>query len=109
MGTDREVSRIIVQAVDADGPSIGVPALCLVAAEAVKAGLTRHVGYLPSLKVMNLTTQETGTVGALIGLGVRWESAHAIALARQSGSPVVTLEPDGYESFGVETITLRKN
>jgi len=109
MGTDREVSRIIVQADHADGPSIGVPALCLAAAESARAGLTRHVGYLPSMQVMNLTSRETGTVGALIALGVSWRSAHAIALARENSCPVITLEPEGYDSYGVETITLRKS
>jgi hypothetical protein len=110
MGTHQQVSDLIVEIDGSDrGEWVAVPAMCLAAAEAEKAGLTRHVGYLPALRIMPLDGRETDKVGALIGLGTDWRNAHAIAVARETGAPVVTLEPDGYGSYDVETITLQKN
>jgi hypothetical protein len=107
MGTNRQVARIIVQAHARSFERVfQVPAMCLAAAEAEKAGLARHVGLLPPFEVRNLTGRETSAVGALIALGLDWRKAHAVAVARDTGKPVVTLQPDGYASFGVETITL---
>ena len=108
MGTNQQLGEIIVE-IHGDDDWVGVPAMCLVAAESEKAGLTRHVAFLPSLEVLDLTSEETDKVGALIALGFDWRNAHAVTAARERRVPVVTLEPDGYDSFGVETITLRKN
>lgn len=106
MGRHPEVSALIVEADEDDRQFLRVPALCLTAAESMKAGVSRHVGFLSSLEVMDLTRAETAKVGALIALGVDWRKAHAVALAREYRCPVVTLQPEGYSSYGVETITL---
>lgn len=106
MGTNRSVARIVVQAHAEGGRVFQVPAMCLAAAEAEKAGLTRHIGLLAQFEVHDLTGRQTGAVGALIALGLDWRKAHAVAMARDTRTPVITLQPEGYESFGVETITL---
>ena len=109
MGTHRQVSAIVAGASYYIDQTVRVPAMCLAAAEAERSGLTRHVRYLPALQVVDLTTRDTGIVGALIALGVDWRNAHAVAVAREYSAPVVTLDAEGYESFGVETITLKAN
>jgi hypothetical protein len=107
MGTNRHVARFIVQAhAESFERVFQVPAMCLAAAEAENSGLTRHVGLLPQFEVHDLTRRETSAVGALIALGFDWRKAHAVAVARNTGTPVVTLQPGGYASFGVETISL---
>ena len=87
---------------------LAVPALCLCAAEAQRAGIADHIGALPvDIEPLDLTT--TVPVGRLIGDGVDWRIAQAIAAALPSvmypeGRVVLSVQPDRYQATAVRPI-----
>lgn len=112
LGTgNRLASRIIVQAQTDPSRHAFVPALCLAAAEAARAGLAEHAGALPSIEVTDLDYPAATAVGILIRSGTAWRTAHAIYLAQPTadwpaGRPVLTTDPGLYAKTGVRTIAL---
>ncbi|HEU0238929.1 MAG TPA: hypothetical protein VFR11_06555 [Micromonosporaceae bacterium] len=76
---------------------VAVPTLCLCAAEAERPGIADHVGALPvDIEPLDLST--TIPVGRLIGEGIDWRMAHAVAAALPSA-----LYPDGRVVLSVQT------
>lgn len=108
LGT-RQLSGYVVAARDQpDVVRLYAPALCLAAAEAVKAGLTYHVAGLP-FEVIDLSFEDARQVGAAVANGVDWRLAHAAVSARPGldwprGRIVVTGEPDAYRTWGLLTV-----
>lgn len=91
--------------------SVYAPAMCVVAATAVRPALGEHLGMLDAVHVVTLDYPDALSTGALIAAGVDWQGAHAIATARPTlewpaGLPVVTTTPQIYTVWGVPTITL---
>jgi hypothetical protein len=87
---------------------LAVPALCLCAAEAQRPGIAEHIGALP-LDIEPLDLPDTFPVGRLIGEGVDWRIAHAVAAALPSvlhpeGRIVLSVQPGRYESTAVQPI-----
>lgn len=84
---------------------VGVPTLCLCAAEAQRPGITDHVGALP-VEIEPLELSTTVPIGRLISAGTDWQIAHAVAAALPSivypdGRTVVSMEPERYDGTGV--------
>jgi hypothetical protein len=76
---------------------LAVPALCLCAAEAQRPGIAEHVGMLPvDIEPLDLSTAIP--IGRLIGDGVDWRIAQAVAAALPSA-----VHPDGRVVLSVET------
>lgn len=76
---------------------LSVPALCLCAAESQRPGIAEHIGMLP----IDIEPLELSTVipaGKLIGDGVDWQIAHAVAAAMPSAA-----HPDGRIVLSVNT------
>jgi len=87
---------------------LAVPALCLCAAEARRPGIAEHVGMLP-VDIEPLELSAAIPVGGLIGGGVDWRIAQAVAAALPSafhpdGRVVLSVEAARYEGTGVQPI-----
>lgn len=87
---------------------LAVPALCLCAAEAQRPGIAEHVGMLP-VDIESLDLSMTIPVGQLIGGGVDWRIAQAVAAALPSavhpdGRVILSVETARYEGTGVQPI-----
>ncbi|MFF1734645.1 hypothetical protein [Streptomyces sp. NPDC058247] len=96
------------------GPTrhVYVPALCLAAADGMRAGLAEHVGALPAAEIVELDFVGASAVGRLLRSGVEWRLGHAVHLSRPTpdwpdGRHVVTEDPDLYAEMPlVRTIRL---
>lgn len=87
---------------------LAVPALCLCAAEAQRPGIAGHVGAL-QVEIEPLDLSTTIAVGRLIGAGVDWQMAQAVAAALPSaahpqGRVVVSVQPARYQATAVQPI-----
>jgi hypothetical protein len=85
-----------------------VPALCLCAAEAQRPGIAEHVGALP-VDIEALDLSATIPVGGLIGDGIDWQIAHAVAAALPSamhpqGRVVLSVQPERYQATAIRPI-----
>jgi len=88
--------------------SLAVPALCLCAAEAERPGIAEHLGMLP-VDVEPLELSVVVPAGRLIGDGVDWRIAHAVAAALPSaihpdGRVVLSVDTARYQGTGIEPI-----
>lgn len=66
---------------------LAVPAMCLCAAEAQRPGIAEHIGMLP-VEIEALALSRAIPAGRLIGDGVDWRIAHAVAAALPSDAPM---------------------
>jgi hypothetical protein len=87
---------------------LAVPALCLCAAEAQRPGIAEHIGMLP-VDIEPLEMSAAIPAGQLIGNGVDWRIAQAIAGALPSavhpdGRVVLSFETERYQRTGIEPI-----
>ena len=87
---------------------LAVPALCLCAAEARRPGIAEHVGMLP-VDIEPLELSAAVPAGQLIGAGVDWRIAHAVAASLPSavypdGRVVLSVETARYEGSGVRPV-----
>ena len=87
---------------------LAVPALCLCAAEAARPGIAEHIGALP-VDIEPLDLSATIPVGRLIGKGIGWQIAHAVAaalpsIAHPEGRVVLSVRPARYQATAVEPI-----
>lgn len=87
---------------------LAVPALCMCAAEARRPGIAEHVGMLP-VDIEPLDLSMAIPVGPLIGGGVDWRIAQAVAAALPSaiypdGRVVLSAETARYEGTGVQPV-----
>jgi hypothetical protein len=87
---------------------LSVPALCLCAAEAERPGIAEHLGMLP-VDIEPLELSAAIGTGALIGDGVDWRIAQAVAAARPSaihpdGRLILSVNTARYQGTGVEPI-----
>jgi hypothetical protein len=101
------LSGFIVDAA-AGRAALSVPALCLCAAEAQRAGITEHLGMLP-VEVEPLDLSAAIPAGRLIGNGVDWRIAQAVAAALPSaihpeGRVILSVDTARYQGTGVEPI-----
>lgn len=107
-GGARPLSGFVVAARDhSDAVRLYAPALCLVAGESAKSGLTHHVAGLP-FEIIDLGFEDARQVGAAVATGVDWRLAHALVVGRPSlewprGRIVVTAEPEAYQRWDVPT------
>lgn len=76
---------------------LSVPALCLCAAEAQRPGIGEHLGMLP-VDIEPLELSAAIPAGRLIGEGVDWRIAQAVAAALPSA-----IHPDGRVVLSVDT------
>jgi hypothetical protein len=101
------LSGFIVDAA-AGRAALAVPALCLCAAEAERPGISEHVGMLP-VEIEPLDLSVVIPAGMLIGNGVDWRIAHAVAAALPSaihpmGRVVLSVDTARYRGTGIEPI-----
>lgn len=87
---------------------LAVPALCLCAAESQRPGIAEHLGMLP-VDIEPLELSAVVPTGQLIGQGVDWRIAHAVAAAMPSaahpdGRIVLSTDTSRYRGTGVEPI-----
>jgi hypothetical protein len=87
---------------------LAVPSLCLCAAEAQRAGIADHVGALP-VDIEPLDLSAMVPVGRLIGEGVDWRIAQAVAAALPSaaypeGRVILSVQLDRYQATAVQPI-----
>jgi hypothetical protein len=87
---------------------LSVPALCLCAAEAQRPGIAEHLGML-SVDIEPLDLSAAIPAGRLIGDGIDWRIAQAVAAARPSaiqpdGRVVLSVDTARYQGTGVEPI-----
>jgi hypothetical protein len=87
---------------------LAVPALCLCAAEAQRAGIAEHVGMLP-VDIEPLELSAVIPAGRLIDNGVDWRVAQAVAAALPSavhpdGRVVLSVEVARYRGTGIQPI-----
>jgi hypothetical protein len=87
---------------------VAVPALCLCAAEARRPGIAEHVGMLP-VDIEPLELSAAIPAGQLIGDGVDWRIAHAVAASLPSavhpgGRVVLSVETARYAGSGVRPV-----
>ena len=87
---------------------LAVPALCLCAAEAERPGIADHIGALP-LDIEPLDLSTTIPVGRLIGEGIDWQIAQAVAAALPSalypeGRVVLSVQPARYQATAIQPI-----
>jgi hypothetical protein len=94
------LSGFIVDAA-AGRAALAVPALCLCAAEAQRPGIAEHVGMLP-VDIEPLELSMAIPAGKLIGEGIDWRIAHAVAAALPSAA-----HPDGRVVLSVEAARYR--
>jgi len=101
------LSGFIVDAA-AGRAELAVPALCLCAAEAQRPGIAEHVGMLP-VDIEPLELSAVIPAGSLIGDGVDWRIAQAVAAALPSamhpdGRVVLSVNTDRYQGTGIEPV-----
>jgi len=87
---------------------VAVPVLCLCAAEARRPGIAGHVGMLP-VDIEPLELSAAIPAGLLIGDGVDWRIAHAVAAALPSavhpdGRVVLSVEAARYAGSGIRPV-----
>jgi len=87
---------------------LSVPALCMCAAEAARPGIAEHIGALP-VDIEPLDLSATIPIGRLIGEGVEWQIAHAVAAALPSvthpdGRVVLSVQPNRYQATTVRPV-----
>ena len=87
---------------------LSVPALCLCAAEAERPGIAEHLGMLP-VDIEPLELSAAMSAGRLIGGGVDWRIAQAVAAALPSavhpdGRVVLSVQTARYQGTGIEPI-----
>jgi len=107
----RTLSQMAQAAHAEEGRYLYVPALCLTAAVAGRAGLGDHIGSLPALEVVDLDYPGAVAVGHLVGAGMDWRAAHALHVGLPdaewpTGRPVVTGAPETYDGCGVAVIAV---
>lgn len=107
----RELSTLIDDAVHG-GPVLDVPALCLTEATTARRSIAEHVADLVasappgSVAVRELVRDaDLDTVLAIDQL-LDWAGTHAALHASATGRPIVTLHPERYKEFAVETVAL---
>jgi len=101
------LSGFIVDAA-AGRAALAVPALCLCAAEAERPGIAEHIAMLP-IDIEPLALSVVIPAGRLIGDGVDWRIAHAVAAALPSaihpgGRVVLSVDTTRYRETGIEPI-----
>ena len=101
------LSGFIVDAA-AGRAALAVPALCLCAAEAQRPGIAEHVGLLP-VDIEPLELSAVMPAGSLIGDGVDWRIAQAVAAALPSamhpdGRVVLSVDAARYQGTGIEPV-----
>lgn len=112
LGTgDRLVSGMVSGVHEESNWHVFVPAMCLAAAVAQRVDIGDHIGLMPALKVVELDYPDACLAGGLVGEGVAWGAAHAVAVGRPTadfphGRPVVTAVPGEYKDRGVVTIAI---
>jgi hypothetical protein len=114
-------SRLVTEAEKNPVQRVYLPALCLTAAEAERAGVAEHIGALPSVDITALDFAGAMAVGKQLRADVHgddpekaendWSGAHALHLARPSvewprGRPVLTRTPARYRGTGIRTIRI---
>jgi hypothetical protein len=105
----RELSRMIHQAAEG-GPVLDVPALCLTEATTARRSIAEHVADLvattpPGAVAVREFVRDADLDAALtIDRPRDWASTHAALHALATGRPIVTLHPDRYEAFPVQTM-----
>ena len=114
-------SRLVTEAEKNPAQRVYIPALCLTAAEAERAGVAEHIGALPSVDITALDFAGVMAVGKQLRSDVGeddpekaendWSGAHALHLARPSvewprGRPVLTRAPSRYRGTGIRTIRI---
>jgi len=87
---------------------LSVPALCLCAAEAQRPGIAEHLAMLP-VDMEPLELSAAIPAGRLIGDGVDWRIAQAVAASRPSaihpdGRVILSVDTARYQGTGVEPI-----
>lgn len=87
---------------------LAVPSMCLCAAEAQRPGIGEHVGMLP-VDIEPLELSAAIPAGRLIGDGVDWRIAQAVAAALPSavypnGRVVLSVETFRYQGTGIRPI-----
>ncbi len=87
---------------------LSVPALCLCAAESELPGIAEHLGMLP-VEIEPLDLSASISAGRLIGGGVDWRIAQAVAAALPSeiypdGRVVLSVQAARYQGTGVEPV-----
>ncbi len=116
---NRMASRLVVEAEKDATLKVYVPAVCLAAAEAGRAGVAEHIGALLSVDITPLDFDGAAAVGKRLrttsaGAGADvgdWSGAHALHLALPSvewprGRPVLTRVPERYKDTGVRAIRI---
>lgn len=107
----RELSRMIHRATEG-GPVLDVPALCLTEATTARRSIAEHVADLvatapPGAVAVRELVRDAGLDTALtIDRPLDWAGTHAATHALATGHPVVTLHPERYREFAIETMTL---
>jgi hypothetical protein len=87
---------------------LAVPVLCLCAAEVHRPGIAEHIGALP-VDIEPLDLSATIPVGRLIGEGIDWRIAQAVAAALPSvvhpeGRVVLSVQSARYQATAVRPI-----
>ncbi|MDQ7907289.1 hypothetical protein RB614_22495 [Phytohabitans sp. ZYX-F-186] len=107
----REMSLLIHDAIHG-GPPLDVPALCLSEAATARRSIGGHVADLvASAPSGAVAVREFVRDGGLDHVraacpALDWAGAHAATRALATGQPIVTMHPDRYRDFAVETMTL---
>lgn len=90
---------------------LDVPALCLTEATTARRSIAEHVADLvatapPGTVAVPALVRDAGLDAALsIDQPLDWAGIHAASHALATGHPIVTLHPDRYEGFPVQTVT----
>jgi hypothetical protein len=106
-----ELSWLIDDAVKG-GPALDVPALCLTEATTARRSIAEHVADLvasapPGTVAVRELVRDAGLDAVLaIDRLLDWAGTHAATHALATGQPIVTLHPERYERFAIETMTL---
>jgi hypothetical protein len=111
LGTGHRLTSSLVAEADDASRQVFIPAMCLVAAVAKRPALGDHIGLLPELKIVEMDYPDACLTGRLIGEGMAWGAAHAVAVGRPTadfphGRPIVTAVPDEYTDRDVATIVI---
>jgi hypothetical protein len=103
----REMSRLLVDAIDG-GPPLAVPAACLAVAAAVRPALLDHLaGLLAEASPGVIELSGLDRTGELDQLRRRplvpdWAAIHAVLRALQDGSYIVTTSAGAYDDLPVQ-------
>ncbi len=105
----RELSRLINDAVEG-GPTLSVPALCLTEAATARRSIGEHVADLVAwappgaVAVCELVRDSRLLTVLTVGPALDWAGLHAAMHALATARPIVTLAPERYDEFAVETM-----